>query len=193
MFFPDDMNFQYFFFSTYPGFFLQALPIALIAVLIYGIAAHRNSRGIPSSQKVSSCLFVGYMVELVCLLLFLDIIGELWYRIIYHMPTGDHVSIFDFSGDFQLIPDLDKHTNGEIVGNIVMFLPFRFLYPLSKRGAGLGITVASGALFSMIIEILQPAFGRAFDVVDIILNTFAVFIAAAVFFIIRSACRKKRN
>ena len=26
MYFPSDMNFQYFFFSTYPGFFLQGAP-----------------------------------------------------------------------------------------------------------------------------------------------------------------------
>ena len=31
MYFPSDMNFQYFFFDTYPGYFLQALPVALIA------------------------------------------------------------------------------------------------------------------------------------------------------------------
>lgn len=31
MYFPEDMNFQYFFFDTYIGYFLQALPIALVA------------------------------------------------------------------------------------------------------------------------------------------------------------------
>ena len=35
MYFPQDMNFQYFFFSTYPGYFLQALPFALTAGIIY--------------------------------------------------------------------------------------------------------------------------------------------------------------
>ena len=35
MYFPDDMNFQYFFFNTYPGYFLQALPIALLAGGVY--------------------------------------------------------------------------------------------------------------------------------------------------------------
>ncbi len=39
MYFLDDMNFQYFFFSTYLGFFLQAFPVALIAgvVFLYGV------------------------------------------------------------------------------------------------------------------------------------------------------------
>ena len=35
MYFPSNMTFQYFFFDTYPGYFLQALPIALIAGIIY--------------------------------------------------------------------------------------------------------------------------------------------------------------
>ncbi len=34
MYFPSDMNFQYFFFSTYPGFFLQVLPIALLTTMV---------------------------------------------------------------------------------------------------------------------------------------------------------------
>ena len=44
MYFPSDMNFQYFFFSTYPGFFLQALPIALIAGIIYVARQIRRGR-----------------------------------------------------------------------------------------------------------------------------------------------------
>ena len=31
MYFPENMNFQYFFFATYIGYFLEALPFALIA------------------------------------------------------------------------------------------------------------------------------------------------------------------
>ena len=37
MYFPSDMTFQYFFFDTYPGYFLQVLPIALIVGIIYGV------------------------------------------------------------------------------------------------------------------------------------------------------------
>lgn len=37
MYFPSDMNFQYFFFDTYIGYFLQALPISLIVSVLYGI------------------------------------------------------------------------------------------------------------------------------------------------------------
>lgn len=36
MFFPNNMNFQYFFFDTYPGYFLQMLPFALLVGAVYG-------------------------------------------------------------------------------------------------------------------------------------------------------------
>lgn len=43
MYFPQDMNFQYFFFSTYPGYFLQALPFALTAGIIYIVYQKREN------------------------------------------------------------------------------------------------------------------------------------------------------
>ena len=47
MYFPEDMNFQYFFFDTYIGYFLQALPIALIVGAIYGIIRFGNDKESP--------------------------------------------------------------------------------------------------------------------------------------------------
>ena len=42
MYFPDNMTWQYFFFDTYPGYFLQLLPPALLAGAVY--APHRLRR-----------------------------------------------------------------------------------------------------------------------------------------------------
>ena len=43
MYFPDNMTWQYFFLDTYPGYFLQLLPLALLAGAVY--AALRFRRG----------------------------------------------------------------------------------------------------------------------------------------------------
>ena len=42
MYFPQDMNFQYFFFSTYPGYFLQAFPLLIVfqVALAFQLGAH---------------------------------------------------------------------------------------------------------------------------------------------------------
>ena len=52
MHFPEDMNFQYFFFDTYIGYFLQALPIALIVGAIFGIIRFRKDKETPISRKL---------------------------------------------------------------------------------------------------------------------------------------------
>lgn len=51
MYFPEHMTFQYFFFDTYMGYFLQALPIALVVGAIYGIIRYRADKETPISKK----------------------------------------------------------------------------------------------------------------------------------------------
>ena len=51
MYFPEDMTFQYFFFDTYIGYFLQALPFALLVGAICGIIRYRISKETPISRK----------------------------------------------------------------------------------------------------------------------------------------------
>lgn len=42
----ETMNFQYFFFDTYAGYFLQMVPFALWAGLIVGMRKRRQGRGL---------------------------------------------------------------------------------------------------------------------------------------------------
>lgn len=67
MYFPDDMTFQYFFLDTYIGYFLQALPIALVVSTIFGFFRFRTDKETPISRKLFSCAFVCYIIGLVCL------------------------------------------------------------------------------------------------------------------------------
>lgn len=75
----------------------------------------------------------------------------------------------------NLIPFSQWDSLFNIVGNVVMFLPFGFLAALLWRGwtgrralcAGLGITAG--------IECWQVLVGRFFDIDDIILNALGVF------------------
>ena len=179
MYFPSDMNFQYFFFSTYPGYFLQVLPIALLAGVIDWLAKEKNNNGRSLRQKIVSVSFVCYITGLTCLVLLLSVIGDIWYRLLYHMDSGMHYNWF--CADFNFIPDFWHHLNGESIGNMLMFLPFGILFPLCHQ-TDWKKTVLAGFLYSLGIEILQPVFGRAFDVNDIILNTLGTAVAAAVFY-----------
>ncbi len=121
MYFPSDMNFQYFFFSTYPGFFLQALPIALIAGIIYVARQIRRGRRCSTGRIILSSLFVCYITGLLCLTLLNSIIGDIYYFLFYHAPSGRSHHWFTFEYDF--IPDFFHNFGAENLGNIVMFLP----------------------------------------------------------------------
>ena len=67
------MTFQYFFFDTYLGYFLQALPIALMSGFVYWLIKYKNDKETQLSKKVFTTLFVSYVIGLLCLVLFFDI------------------------------------------------------------------------------------------------------------------------
>lgn len=184
MHFPDDMTFQYFFFVTYPGYFLQVLPIALLAGIAYLIIKHRKDTAMPTRKKIFGALFVCYMAGLVCLVLAIDIIGSVWYRLLYHQDDG--LVIRMFAWDCNFIPYFFTQFNSEMIANIVLFLPFGILFPLSKPETTWKKTLLVGFLCIVGIEVLQPVFGRAFDVNDICLNMIGVGVSSFMFFM----CKK---
>lgn len=179
MYFPDNMNFQYFFFDTYPGFFLQALPVALIAGGIYAVCQIRRNRRRSPCNIVLSALFVCYITGLLCLTLFISLIGDIYYFLFYHAPSGSNHAWFTFEDD--LIPDFFHNFGSENLGNIVMFLPFGILYPLFTQNSTWMRTLIAGFVTTLGIELLQPVFGRSFDINDIILNSIGVAVSTAVF------------
>ena len=143
MYFPNDITFQYFFFDTYVGYFLQALPISILFGIIY------------------------------------------WFiKLIYHMNSGN--SIHWFNGDFDFTLDFINNISEENIGNFIMFLPFGILYPLSHSELKLKNIILNGIVFVLIIEILQPVFGRSFDINDIVLDSLGILISVSGFMIIKN-------
>ena len=189
MYFPGDMNFQYFFFDTYIGYFLQALPIALLIGAIYGIVRYRKDKITPTYRKVFSCAFICYMTGLVCLVVGFEIMGIAWYELLYPIPSAR--SIGWFSGEFDFGLDFFNHISGEVIGNLLMFLPFGILHPLSKANSSWKNTILTGVVVVLVIETLQPIFGRAFDLNDIVLNTFGITISASSFFLVKRFVNNK--
>ena len=186
MFFPEEMTFQYFFFSTYPGYFLEVLPIALAAAYLYW----RKHRSMAQTKRelLWSSVFVCYLTGLLCLTLAQKMIGNIWYFLFYRLPSGDSIRLFNFEFDFEL--DFFEHLRSENVFNLLMYLPFGVLYPLSRRKDGWGRTLLAGLLLVVGIELLQPIFGRAFDINDVVLDTLGTSLSATLFFLCRRIYRK---
>ena len=58
MYFPDNMTWQYFFFDTYPGYFLQLLPLALLAGAVYAAVRLRREGRREMKRIHPAALFV---------------------------------------------------------------------------------------------------------------------------------------
>ena len=174
---------QYFFFDTYIGYFLQVLPVALLVGLLYGIRRFSRDKSSPVSRKLWAVLFVCYLTGLLCLTLFRKPLGDIWYFLFYRQPSG---SIYHwFGGAFNLVPDFFSHFSRENLGNILMYLPFGVLYPLSRAHAGWRDTLWAGLVLILAIELVQPVFGRSFDANDVILNFSGVLLSTGLFQLIR--------
>lgn len=173
------MTFQYFFFNTYPGYFLQMVPFAAIAGLVTGWWMHR--RGALKGQSFSCGLLAAYLTGLAGVTLLLRLVNLAWYWLIYHRPGG---RLWFFEWTYNFFPDFWNHFRGENLANALMFVPFGILYPLAK-GQGFRKTLGAGLLLILAIELLQPVFGRAFDINDVILNLAGVAASAGVLRLIR--------
>lgn len=178
MYFPEDMTIQYFFFDTYIGYFLQALPFALAAGAIYGSIRFRKDKETPISRKLFSCAFVCYLVGLVCLVIGLDLMGIFYHDLFYRLDSGREIRWF--GGEIDLVPDFFHHISGETIGNFLMFLPFGILYPLSQKDPTWKKAIAAGFLTVIVVEVMQPIFGRAFDMNDIILNALGIAVSTTI-------------
>lgn len=189
MYFPQDMTFQYFFFDTYIGYFLQALPIALIVSVIYYLIRFRKDKKTSKNKKIFSCLLICYIAGLICLTIGLDLINIIWYKMIYHTDPG--TSINWFNGDFSFNLNFINNLTKENIGNFLMFLPFGILYPLSQKELNYKNTIIKGIILVLIIEVLEPIFGRAFDINDIILNSLGTITSTLIYIGIKNLRRKK--
>lgn len=188
MYFPENMTFQYFFFATYVGYFLQALPISLLVGIVYYFIKFRSDKVTPKSKKIISFIFVCYITGLFCLAIGLDLMGIIWYKLIYQMNPGTKVNWLN--GDFNFTLDFISNISEENIGNFLMFLPFGIIYPLTKKDIKWKNVVLKGVILVLIIEIIEPVFGRAFDVNDIFLNTLGVLVSSTIYVVGKDIVKK---
>lgn len=178
------MSFSYLFFNTYPGYFLQMLPFALSAGLIYFVYKRKKDPTLSKRAITAAALFPAYMTALIGLTLCLDFIRDGYFFLIHHTspwPQGEGgYTWFSFIYDFQL--DFYRYFTAENAANILLFLPFGILYPLFHRHSSWQRTLLLGFLTSLLIENIQPFMDRSFDLNDLVLNTLGVALSTLVFY-----------
>ena len=155
--------------------------------------SHKRKAGVSSAsftrEPVCSALLVCYITGLISLTIFIHIISDIWYVLLYHRASGYHHRWFVL--EYYMVPDFFRNFGSESLGNILMYLSFGILYPLSQRDMIWHRTLCVGFSLSLVIEFIQPVFGRSFDINDIILNTLGVLSSATVFFLLRALVCKR--
>lgn len=71
-----------------------------------------------------------------------------------------------------------------------MTFQFGILLSLSQKEFNFKNNIIKGLIFILSIEILQPIFGRTFDVNDIILNIFGDLISTTIYMFIKKLIHK---
>ena len=176
------MTFQYFFFDTYVGDFLQVVPVAALAAVIYGLCRRRRLRSAGERWRWRDTwrtLFVCYLTGLLALVAVPNALwGTVWYYLFYGQYGGGRFQFFTLV--YNLVPDFFRDFSRENLGNLLMFLPFGVLYPLARGEGRFGRTVGAAAALTVAIELFQPVVGRSFDTNDICLNFLGAAVSAAV-------------
>ena len=113
-----------------------------------------------------------------------------WLR--YGWPVSCLGQMFTgvYNFDVQVLDILSRSSAGSftlfmLIGNVLMFIPLGLLLPLRWPKLGLAGTMAVGFAADILIELLQPIVGRAFDVDDIICNTLGIAGGALIYLLLR--------
>ena len=140
-------------------------------------------------QKRRKIIFFLYLILVVKLVIFkypiedLKAIAASWQKDV--ILEGLYTANFTLFKTIRMYIDYAYKLNSfeNLVGNIVLFIPFGFLLPLCmKQGCNFFVMLLNAFLFVLGIEVFQlfSAFG-AFDVDDILLNCFGAMLGYLMF------------
>ena len=148
--------------EMWPSIWPMLVFISVVAISLRGAYIFKGSRKFVLHKEVLSLVFILYIL---CL-----------YYILTYQDVG--------TGGVNLVPfkEMFRYTFGSykfmknIVGNILLFLPFGFFasYYLNTRKASAPVLVA--LIVSLSAEGIQYYLGRVFDIDDVILNVFGGFL-----------------
>lgn len=147
-----------------------------------------NAKTKKQLRALGKLLFAVYIVFLLYFLIFSDWYGRTGVMENYHYNLIPFQEIRRF---WEYREKLGIWSIINLLGNVIIFIPFGFFKPMSSVSRNFLTTVLDGVLLSMVVEVFQfvTKVGR-FDVDDLLLNTFGVVIGYLVFLICNVMRRK---
>lgn len=179
------------------GYFLQALPVAVLAGILYivirTVFLKKQNRQIQGLSEVLRVLFVCYLTGLVSLVVLPANFWLCFYDGVF-FGWWDGLRERFHIGGVNLVPSVIKCLAGELslgscvktmlIYNILMFVPFGFFLPLTTKIKSFRNMIWVAVLTPVCVEVLQLVFGRSFDVDDLICNFIGILAGAALAFAI---------
>lgn len=153
----------------YLEYMTPGLAAGALAWLLFRLRRRRTGGGPRSWAMLLFWMYSGGMAVI-------TLAPEPWW--VNFALGGRQEPYFDLSGlayRVSLVPFSQPDSLFNIIGNIVMFLPFGVFAALLWRGSGWKRALALGLGITCGIECWQLFVGRYFDIDDIILNTLGVF------------------
>lgn len=175
------------------GYFLQALPIACLAGIVYIVIrlcrARKSGTQIKWPTELLRLIFVCYLTGLVSLII---LPANFWLYVYDGLVFGwwDELGPVLQLGDVDLVPSVIGWLSGELslgnwvkkmlIGNIAMFIPMGFLLPLATKVKGRKNLLRASIMIPLACEVLQLIFGRSFDIDDLICNFVGIVLGAVI-------------
>jgi glycopeptide antibiotics resistance protein len=174
---------------------LIMFPLALAARIVWAVLRPASPRA--AWRVIVEALAITYVVALVQIVLGFQTLGGLG---IDFVPSA-HINLIPLRTIGEVArPELARGALGQVVGNILLFVPLGLFLPLTlERFRTFKAVVFAGLLASVGIELLQLCFllahlmNRAADVDDVILNTTGAVIGYAVWALFRRVARSAVN
>ena len=190
--------------GTILGYFLQAVPVALVVGIGYAVFrflyVKRRRRPIQWPSEVMGLLFVCYLAGL-CSLVILP--ANFWLHVydgIFLGWWGELGPVFRL-GEVNLVPVLVRYLRGEVtlgswvkemlVGNLAMFVPLGFFLPFLTERLKRRQSFLIAAAVPLLAESLQLFFGRSFDIDDLICNCLGIVIGLLIAWPVQLAVRRR--
>ena len=177
--------------GTVLGHFLQALPIACIAGLVFFAIRfarlRKRKEQIDWGQEMLRVVFVCYLTGLISLVV---LPANFWLSVYDGIFLGwwNEVGQVFRLGGVSLVPAVIRCLRGELslgswvktmlLGNAAMFVPLGFFLPLVARIRSVRRLVAAAVAAPLCFETVQLFFGRIFDVDDLLCNFTGIVLGA---------------
>ncbi len=179
--------------GTVLGHFLQALPIACIAGIVFLairiVGLKKRKIQIKWRQEILKAVFACYLTGLISLVALPANFWLSFYDGIFFGWWDKMGQVFQLGG-INLVPSIIKCLRGELllgswvktmlIGNVAMFVPFGLFLPFVTGLRGIKKAVLAAVAVPICFEAAQLFLGRSFDVDDLICNFIGMMIGAMV-------------